>query len=181
MGKVDVLLNAPIVRFFLLSWIALAGKVQFVVCSSDDTHEVDPFLDIHHQAMLTSVNLETEEYLSEPTVKDGRLSDMLIPFSSHLQRTARTLISVSDEASFNAALASDVTIDVTANISVTSVITIGGLTGVNIDGNNYAVDGHGSVQCFYIDGGTEVTFSSLVITRGYFSSVAHMPPPTLLA
>jgi hypothetical protein len=76
---------------------------------------------------------------------------------------------VSDEAAFNTALANSAEIEVWAHITLTATITISGLTGVVINGNGFKVDGNNAVRCFKIQGGAEVSFFNLTITKGYVS------------
>ena len=93
---------------------------------------------------------------------------------------ALTTVTVSTQSALNAALASGTTIELAANINLTTTVDssyggsgvyISGKTGLVIDGMGvYKVDGQGSRRCFYIDGGSEVALQGLTITNGYVVS-----------
>ena len=71
------------------------------------------------------------------------------------------------QAEFEAGIASDTTMEVTADIDLSSQIEIDGITGLVINGNGYKIDGQGSVRCMMIEGGSEVTINELTVTNGY--------------
>ena len=85
---------------------------------------------------------------------------------------SRRTVTVSDQASLGTALSSDATIYLSADIYLTSTITIDGLTDLTINGNGFKVDGRGSVRCFYIVT-SEITINNLIITHG---KVVFQPP-----
>ena len=86
--------------------------------------------------------------------------------SSVVVARRRLTTTVTNEAQLTAALANNATIELGANILITSKVTIGVLTGVFIDGKGFEIDGNNAVQCFLIYGAAEVTLKDLIITRG---------------
>ena len=89
--------------------------------------------------------------------------------------THRKLVSVSTEAQLRAAIGSDVTIEITADIYLTSTISIYNKNNLVINGNGHKVDGQGVAQCFYISGSTSVVeVNDLTITNGYDVRSKHL-------
>ena len=85
----------------------------------------------------------------------------------------RTTVVVTTASALLAAIASDVTIELGADIYLNSTIDINGQTNLKIDGKGFKVDGGGSVQCFNIQGtSTEVEIIDLTVTNGYGVSSA---------
>lgn len=64
------------------------------------------------------------------------------------------------------ALASSVTIDLAANISLTSTVDINGVTDLIIDGKGFEIDGQNSVRCFLTQNGAKVALRNFTITKG---------------
>ena len=65
----------------------------------------------------------------------------------------------------------ETSIEVTADITITSVLTIS-KTGTSLSstlGEKFTLDGGGSVRLFNIDSGITVSFTSLILTNGYAS------------
>ena len=79
------------------------------------------------------------------------------------------VVSVSDEGSFKANLASKTTLELSADIGITTSIEISGEEQLTIDGMGlYKVDGQGSMVCFFLSGdATIATFQNLEITGGF--------------
>ena len=92
---------------------------------------------------------------------------------------ALTTVTVSTQSALNAALASGTTIELAANINLTTTVDssyggsgvyISGKTGLVIDGMGmYEVNGQNARRCFYI-GGSEVALQGLTVTNGYVVS-----------
>jgi hypothetical protein len=88
-------------------------------------------------------------------------------------RALTTTVTAMNQAAITSNLYSDTTINLGADILLTSTILIGSWTGLVIDGMGlFKVDGQGSVQCFKIDGpdvdgAIEVTLQNLIITNGF--------------
>jgi hypothetical protein len=78
-----------------------------------------------------------------------------------------TTITVDTESGLTNALASSTTIELAANITLDSTVTINGLIKLVIDGKGLNIDGGDTVQCFDISGGASMTLMDLTITRGY--------------
>ena len=78
------------------------------------------------------------------------------------------------QAEFEAGIASDTTMEVTADIYLSSQIEIDGITGLVINGNGFKIDAGASSsdqrRCMYIDGGSQVTMNQLTVTGGYVVS-----------
>ena len=73
-----------------------------------------------------------------------------------------------------AAIADDTTIELAADIYLSSQIDIDGITGLVINGNGFKIDAGASSsdqrRCMYIDGGSQVTMNQLSVTGGYIVS-----------
>ena len=84
---------------------------------------------------------------------------------------SRRMVTVTTQEEFEAAVASDTTIEVAADIYLSSEIDIDGITGLVINGNGFKIDGQGYVtSCMWIEGGSEVTMNQLTVTNGYVVS-----------
>ena len=80
----------------------------------------------------------------------------------------RTAVIVATASALIAAIASDVTIELGADIYLTQTIFINGQTNLKIDGKGFKVDGGGPNGCFNIQGSsTEVEIENLTVTNGY--------------
>lgn len=79
-------------------------------------------------------------------------------------------LEVSTEAELVAGIASAATLDLVADIYLTSTVKIASVTGLVINGHGFKVDGQNNVRCFSIVGHsgdpTEVTFNNLAIAHG---------------
>ena len=91
-------------------------------------------------------------------------------------RSATTAVTVSGptaETDLKANLASDTTIDLGSDIALTTTIEItSGQTGLVLNGNDFTVDGGGTVRCLYLTSeasnlATEVTLSRITFANGY--------------
>eukprot|EP00613_Pedinella_sp_CCMP2098_P053209 CAMPEP_0171888228 /NCGR_PEP_ID=MMETSP0992-20121227/42894_1 /TAXON_ID=483369 /ORGANISM="non described non described, Strain CCMP2098" /LENGTH=376 /DNA_ID=CAMNT_0012515083 /DNA_START=244 /DNA_END=1371 /DNA_ORIENTATION=+ len=85
--------------------------------------------------------------------------------------TTATQVSVSTESEFNAAIGTNIVIELTDDIILTATIDIlpqytGQYTGLVINGNGKKVDGQTYRRCFYISNKAEVSFNDLTITNG---------------
>ena len=58
---------------------------------------------------------------------------------------SRRMVTVTTQEELQAAIADDTTIEVAADIYLSSEIDIDGITGLVINGNGYKIDGQGSV------------------------------------
>ena len=74
---------------------------------------------------------------------------------------------VTNEADLKANLLDDATISIGADIYLTSAVTINGVTGLYIEGNNFRIDGQQKDGCFYITSGSELIFTNMTITNGH--------------
>ena len=80
----------------------------------------------------------------------------------------RTAVIVATASALIAAIASDVTIELGADIYLTQTIFINGQTNLKIDGKGFKVDGGGPNGCFNIQGSsTEVEIENLTVTNSY--------------
>ena len=87
---------------------------------------------------------------------------------------SRRMVTVTTQAEFVAAIADDTTIELAADIYLSSQIDIDGITGLVINGNGFKIDAGASSsdqrRCMYIDGGSQVTMNQLTVTGGYVVS-----------
>ena len=87
---------------------------------------------------------------------------------------SRRMVTVTNQAEFVAAIADDTTIELAADIYLSSQIDIDGITGLVINGNGFKIDAGASSsnrrRCMYIDGGSQVTMNQLTVTGGYVVS-----------
>ena len=87
---------------------------------------------------------------------------------------SRRMVTVTTQAEFVAAIADDTTIELAADIYLSSQIDIDGITGLVINGNGFKIDAGASSsdqrRCIYIDGGSQVTMNQLTVTGGYVVS-----------
>ena len=87
---------------------------------------------------------------------------------------SRRMVTVTTQAEFVAAIADDTTIELAADIYLSSQINIDGITGLVINGNGFKIDARASSsdrrRCMYIDGGSQVTMNKLTVTGGYVVS-----------
>ena len=87
---------------------------------------------------------------------------------------SRRMVTVTTQAEFVAAIADDTTIELAADIYLSSQIDIDGITGLVINGNGFKIDAGASSsdqrRCMYIDGGSQVTMNQLTVTGGYLVS-----------
>ena len=78
---------------------------------------------------------------------------------------------MTNQAEFVEAIADDTTIEVAADIYLSSQIVIYGITGLIINGNGFKIDAGASYSdrrgCIGIAGGSQVTMSQLTVTGGY--------------
>ena len=83
-------------------------------------------------------------------------------------------VNATTQAEFVAAIADDTTIELAADIYLSSQIDIDGITGLVINGNGFKIDAGASSsdqrRCMYIDGGSQVTMNQLTVTGGYVVS-----------
>jgi hypothetical protein len=108
----------------------------------------------------------TASFAAGPT---ARAASQLGPMHGDvsLKPAQRALATVNTAGALQVAIASGATIDIAADLLLTSSIAISGITDLVINGNGFKVDGQGSVRCFIIDGASAVTISDLIITNGY--------------
>ena len=87
---------------------------------------------------------------------------------------SRRMVTVTTQAEFVAAIADDTTIELAADIYLSSQIDIDGITGLVINGNGFKIDANASSsdprRCMYIDGGSQVTMNQLTVSGGYVVS-----------
>ena len=87
---------------------------------------------------------------------------------------SRRMVTVTTQAEFVAAIADDTTIELAADIYLSSTIIIRGITGIVINGNGFKIDAgadyYNQRRCMYIDGGSQVTMNQLTVTGGYIVS-----------
>jgi hypothetical protein len=76
------------------------------------------------------------------------------------------VVSVVNQIQFVAALNNDTVIELTADIYITSTITISNLHSLSILGNGFKIDGQSSYQCLYIVF-SDVNMTNIQVTNGY--------------
>lgn len=117
-----------------------------------------------------------QEYkVQQEKVSSSSLSFEAPPSSSVIAARRRlTATIVTNEAGLTAALANGATIELAADILLTSTVTIDGLTNLVIDGKGFKIDGNNTVGCVAISNGATVALMDLTITRG--STVSWQAP-----
>lgn len=93
---------------------------------------------------------------------------MLLAVLAVVSLTHAATVTVSTEANLKAALKSDTTVVLGADIALTAQLAISGLVNLVIDGASHALDGQGKVSIFSISGSsTVVSFRNLTVAHGY--------------
>ena len=82
------------------------------------------------------------------------------------RRTTTVQTSVSNEAELRAAIGSDTVITLLSDIYLTAPISIIGIVGLKIEGNNKKIDGQGACRCLYVYGSYDIELNDLTVTNG---------------